>query len=168
MSTHPPEVDAFAAQVRSFLGWCKASHAEKTGEKMQLEALQHLSRLYSAALQLPGVDFRSSPEPPFQTDEDRSGLAENLRPLPFQYYWEVFTPTEMNEEETKPVCGDLFDDLLDIYADVAAGLWLYDHQHFEAAVFSWSQMFGFHWGRHAVSAMHALHSFKPPEEQNGL
>ncbi len=118
-----------------FLDWCNASHADKTAEQMQLEALQQLSKLYAAALELPGLDFRDAPDPPSQTSEARRGLAANLRPLPFQYYWVVFTPTDMDDEQKRPVCGDLFDDLLDVYGDVAAGLWLYDHQHVEAACF---------------------------------
>lgn len=134
-------------------------------QTMQLEALQQLSLLYAAALQLPEVDFRPAPEAPMQSEEQRRSRATNLRPLTFQYYWEVFTPTDIDSNK-EPVCGDLFDDFLDIYEDVASGLWLYDHEHFESAVFSWSAMQGFHWGRHAVSAMHALHSFHPEEEPN--
>jgi hypothetical protein len=168
MSQHPPDVDHFAIQVRSFLAWCHAGHTGKTAAKMQLEALQQLAQLYSAALRLPRADFLPAPEPPSQTEEERRQLAANLRQLPFQYYWKVFTPTDMDEKEREPVCGDLFDDFLDIYGDVAAGLWLYDRKHFEAAEFSWSQMFVAHWGRHAVSALHALHSFEPTEERDAF
>jgi hypothetical protein len=114
------------------------------------------------------VDFRPAPEPPSQTKEERGRLAANLRPLPFQYYWEVFTPTDMDDVDQEPVCGDLFDDFLDIYGDVAEGLWLYDRKHIEAAVFSWSQMFSVHWGRHVVSALHALHSFEPTETRHAF
>jgi hypothetical protein len=85
--------------------------------------------------------------------------------LPFQYYWEVFTPTKI-ESERDPVCGDLFDDFMDIYGDLIQGLWLYERGHIEAAVFSWRQMFGIHWGRHAVGALNALHSYEPPEEEH--
>lgn len=99
-----------------------------------------------------------------QTRDERQRLSANLLPLPFQYYWEVFNPAK--EAVHEPVCGDLFDDFLDICGDLSAGLWLYDHKHYEAAVFTWTQMFGIHWGRHAVSAIHALHDFDPPEEHN--
>jgi hypothetical protein len=167
MRAHPVEVDEFAAQARTFMQWCEASHGGKSGEQMQREALQRLSETYAAALRLPGVDFVPSPDPPSQTEAGRIKLSENLRPLPFQYYWEMFTPTDMDQDK-EPVCGDLFDDFLDIYGDLSSGLWLYDRKHLEAAVFTWSQMFGVHWGRHAVSAMHALHSFEPKEEQNAF
>jgi hypothetical protein len=82
--------------------------------------------------------------------------------LPLQYYWEIFAPSDLKGDK-EPVCGDLFDDFLDIYADLTDGLWLYDRQHFEMAVFTWRLMFGVHWGRHAVSAMHALHSYEPED-----
>ena len=112
---------------------------------MQREALQQLSETYATALRLPGVDFVSSPDPPSQGKIERNKLAENLRSMPFQYYWEMFTPTDMDEGK-EPVCGDLFDDFLDIFGDLSRGLWLYDRKHFEAAVFFWLQMFGVHWG----------------------
>jgi hypothetical protein len=129
---------------------------------MQLQALEQLADIYAAALRLPGVDYRSSPEPPRLQPDERKRIGANLRNLPIQYYWEVFTPSDLDGNK-EAVCGDLFDDFLDIYADLADGLWLYDREHFEAAVFSWSHTFGFHWGRHAVSAMHALHSFEGRE-----
>lgn len=163
MTGHPKEIDAFASQVREFMAWCQSTHVDKSAEEMQREALQQLSRLYAAALVLPGVDYKPAPDPPDRSPDERERLAANLRPLPFQHYWEVFTPTD--HEDHEPVCGDLFDDFLDIYADVAGGLWLYERKHYEAALFSWTMLFGVHWGRHVVSAMHALHSFEPPEEQ---
>jgi hypothetical protein len=166
MKNHPEEVDAFASQAREFIAWCGSIHVGKTPEQMQRQALAQLSRLYAAALDLPGVDFVPAPEPPERSKEARELLAANLRQLPFQYYWEVFTPTD--EEDHDPVCGDLFDDFLDIVGDLTDGLWLYDRKHYEAAVLAWTHMFGAHWGRHTVSALHALHSFEPPESQNAL
>jgi hypothetical protein len=163
---HPKEVDAFASCARTFHEWCDSSHTGKSAEQMQREALTQLSKLYAAALDLPGVDFVEGPEPPDQDRHTRERLASNLKPLPFQYYWEVFKATD--QENHEPVCGDLFDDFLDICDDLSQGLWLYDHEHYEAAVLNWNQLFGFHWGSHAVSAIHALHSFDPPEEADAL
>jgi hypothetical protein len=162
MNTHPPEVDEFAERARAFVVWCEGTHDSKSARVFQLESLRQLSSLYTCALSLPGVDYRPAPDPPYLSNEKRNTLTQNLRPLPFQYYWEVFTPSDMDGDH-KPVCGDLFDDFLDIYGDLSTGLWLFDHGHVETAVFSWSQMFGAHWGRHLVSAMHALHSYEPKE-----
>lgn len=161
MTDHPKEIDVFAAHAREFMAWCEGDHSGKTSEQLQRESLKQLSRLYAAALDLPGVDFKEAPVPPSQDQVERQRLAANLKSLPFQYYWEVFTPTD--ERDHEPVTGDLFDDLLEIYGDIASGLWLYERGHFEAAVFEWSVRFGMHWGRHAVSALHALHSFEAEE-----
>ncbi len=98
------------------------------------------------------------------TPEKRSAIARNLSSLPFQYYWEIFTPSDLDGDK-EPVCGDLFDDFQDIYGDLSTGLWLYDRGHVETAAFTWNLMFGVHWGRHAVSAMHALHSFDPDDAE---
>ena len=117
MTKYPTEVDVFAARAREFIDWCRSEHAGKSAEEVQREALVQLSRVYASALDLPGVDFVPAPEPPDQTQEQRSKLAANLSALPFQYYWEVFTPTD--QEDHEPVCGDLFDDFLDICGDLA-------------------------------------------------
>lgn len=162
MQEHPVEIDDFATRARDFLAWCEHPHDVDNVEAFQLASLSTLASLYAAALLLPGVEFREAPEPPVLSPDRRVWLAHNLKALPFRYYWEVFTPTDAAGDK-EPVCGDLFDDFLDIYGDVSQGLWLYDQGHLEAAVFTWWQMFGFHWGRHAVSAMHALHSFDSSE-----
>jgi len=160
MKSHPVEVDAFAAQARAFLAWCEMPHGEKSNEDFRYEALHQVATAYVAALNLPGADFRDAPEPPLISAEKRRSLAANLGMLPFQYYWEVFTPSDLDGDK-EPVCGDLFDDFLDIFGDLSAGRWIFDRGHVETAVYTWRLMFGAHWGRHAVSAMHALHSFDP-------
>jgi hypothetical protein len=160
MSEVPLEVDAFAKGARAFLAWCDRSHEGKAPGPFRHEALVTLSAIYNGALSLPGVEAMDAPEPPSMTSEKRSAISSNLLSLPFQYYWEVFTPSELDGDK-EPVCGDLFDDFQDIYGDLACGLWLYDRGHVETAVFTWNLMFEVHWGRHAVSAMHALHSFDP-------
>ncbi|MBL7852751.1 MAG: DUF5063 domain-containing protein [Cyclobacteriaceae bacterium] len=75
-----------------------------------------------------------------------------------RYYWEVFDPT--NEKDTEAVCGDLVDDLGDIYKDMKYGLMIFDLGTMaskEDAV--WDMKFGFekHWGRHAISALKTIH-----------
>ena len=158
MSARPVEVDEFAQSVRDFLAWCDRSHEGKAPGPFRHEALVTLSAIYAAALSLPGVYAVDAPDPPSMTPEKRAAISSNLLSLPFQYYWQVFTPSAIDADK-EPVCGDLFDDFQDIYGDLSAGLWLYDRGHFESAVFNWNLMFEVHWGRHAVSAMHALHSF---------
>ncbi|MNT90328.1 hypothetical protein D3C72_2312100 [compost metagenome] len=53
--------------------------------------------------------------------------------------------------------GDLGDDLMDAYQDIRAGLLLFDEGRARDALWHWSFMHRVHWGRHATSALHALH-----------
>jgi hypothetical protein len=78
--------------------------------------------------------------------------------FPFQYYWEIFEPVTDTPEEA--VCGDITDDLGDIYIDVKEGLLAYPLSE-QSAVWHWRTTFGFHWGRHATSALRALHAYDP-------
>jgi hypothetical protein len=75
-----------------------------------------------------------------------------------RYYWEIFDPT--NDQDTQAVCGDLVDDLGDIYKDIKHGLMIFDLGTMasrEAAL--WDLKFGFekHWGRHAICALKTIH-----------
>jgi hypothetical protein len=75
-----------------------------------------------------------------------------------RYYWEVFDPT--NDKDTEAVCGDLVDDIGDIYKDIKYGLMIFDlgtAASQEDAV--WNLKFGFekHWGRHAICALKTIH-----------
>ena len=117
MSTRPVEVDAFVQSARDFLTWCDRSHEGKSAGAFRHEALLSLSAIYTAALSLPGVEAGDTPDPPSITPEKRSAIARNLSCLPFQYYWEVFTPSDLGRDK-EPVCGDLFDDFQDIYGDL--------------------------------------------------
>jgi hypothetical protein len=120
-----------------------------------------LSILYATAWMLPQEESRTSlPEAPGIVPEHRQALTENFKVMPFQYYWEILTPSKM-EGEAIPICADLLEDIQDIYADLVVGLWHYEQGHIEAAVFEWRHRFAAHWGAHAVSAMHALHLFEP-------
>jgi hypothetical protein len=68
----------------------------------------------------------------------------------------VFDPIEVPASES--VTGDLADDLMDIYCDLK-GLRYCDDGHTFQAVFHWSFTFAVHWGRHATSALRALHCY---------
>ncbi|HEY3331377.1 MAG TPA: DUF5063 domain-containing protein [Capsulimonadaceae bacterium] len=68
-------------------------------------------------------------------------------------YWEVFDPRVL----TKPVVGDVADDLADIYRDVKNGLILYDCGYIDEAVSEWRESFLVHWGDHLVDALRYLH-----------
>jgi len=155
-STH---VDQFVRLARQFVVWCNTDHVGKNPSEFKVEALQKLAAVYDAGLHLPNVLFTPAPDAPRVTATERQIVARNLLALPFQYYWNICEPA-IPDKDNEAGCGDLFDDFQDIYADISSGLWLFDSGHTDAAVYSWREMFRAHWGRHAVSAMHALHSFE--------
>ena len=64
-------------------------------------------------------------------------------------YWEVFDPFAHDDRD--PVCGDLVDDLGDIYLDTKRALMAHEDA-------MWQLKFGFdyHWGRHAIGALMAI------------
>jgi hypothetical protein len=77
-----------------------------------------------------------------------------------RYYWHVFDPT--TESEREPVCGDLVDDLGDIYKELKNSLLLFDTgkpEETESAVWTFKWGFDNHWGNHCINAIYALHYF---------
>jgi hypothetical protein len=80
----------------------------------------------------------------------------SARALPVGLYWEVFDGLEQLPDD--PVCGDLADDVRDIYVNVKEGLALYDAGHADEAVWHWRLMLS-HWGHHATGAIRALHLY---------
>lgn len=151
------ELETFAAIARRF---CKRVESGQPGidpDQARIEALRALAELYAGAVLLsPLGEPGDADDAPSMTEARRSELAAKLSWLPFQYYWEIFAPTELEGEQT-PTCGDLFDDFLDIYDDLERGLWHFDCGDGASAAWEWKFRFDVHWGRHVVSAMHALH-----------
>lgn len=147
-------IRAFANCASDYRSWCEEPRAS---DPMQLlrEATRHVARLYAAALELPEVAFTDHPEPPDLSEPDWKAMFKTFGALPFNYYWEVYNPSIDDSDE--PVVGDVADDLTDMYSDLIKGLWLLDHGHTRAAAWSWKFTFDAHWGRHAVSALRALH-----------
>jgi len=153
---HPSEVDRFADTARRFCKWCESDKDKVPQAKLQFDALRALADVYRAGFLLPDTDPCELPRPQHLGRDQRKAIARKLDKLPFQYYWQQPAPSDF-EERKEAVCGDLFDDLLDIYADVIEGLWLFEKDQVQAAVHHWRTSFGQHWGRRAVSALNALH-----------
>lgn len=147
-------VRAFADVARDYRSWCEGTRATDPMHLLR-EATRHVARLYVAALELPDVEFVDHPDPPDLPKADWDAMFKSFGTLPFNFYREVFDPAIEGTEE--PVAGDVADDLADIYSDLIKGLWLLDHGHMVAAVWTWKLTFAGHWGRHAVSALRALH-----------
>jgi hypothetical protein len=150
-----PAVQDFLAAAQGYCGWLEAEPG--TAEEERLSALRHLTRLYSAALELPDAEPEES-DPSELPEAFRLQVRQRLSTFPVGMYWEVFDP--FVEDPHGPGCGLLPDDLEDTYADLKAGLEAFS-THPNTAIFTWRLLFNVHWGSHVVSAIRALHWYDP-------
>jgi hypothetical protein len=149
-------VTQFVDAARSFCAWLEAP-SEGT-EHDQMCAIRLLGRLYAQAAFLPevnGLHLGAQDRIHAVPVADVDAIRERLASLPVQYYWEIFN--SLTEDPEKVVAGDITDDFGDIYKDVKEGLLTYDAGLEVLAIWHWRQTWGFHWGRHAVSAIKVLH-----------
>lgn len=166
---HQEQIEAFAAVVAELAGILEAKQPAPI-EPAQL--LELVSRLYSLALALPDapagtVDFDRDSDEAYEIDQaERRTIYERAAALvgDRQYYWLQFDPyaAQPDAKPEKPVVGDLADDLADIYGDVVPPLraWRSGTAEWQAiALYEWRFNLHFHWGKHAVEAITALHAW---------
>lgn len=150
-------LESFIAAAREFSQWC-VSPCGKEGDEADeaRNALAQLLRLYTLAL-----DLRFPDDMDCEIDGETASDAvwkkvyKRAHYLPFSYYSSVFDPQVVPPEE--PGAGDLADDIADIYRDLYEGLTLVDSGHPAEAECAFVNSFRSHWGRHASSAIYALH-----------
>ncbi len=146
--------EKFILSARGFSEWCVSPPSDTKAEAKI--ALKFLSSLYEQALAL---EFPE--EMDYEIDGKRANdqtlkrVWKRTEALPFNYYSLVFDPFE--ESIAEPVSGALLDDIGDIYRDLSEGLFLYYEGHIAEAEWAMLDSFQTHWGRHASSAIHALH-----------
>ncbi|MFO0477640.1 MAG: DUF5063 domain-containing protein [Bacteroidota bacterium] len=140
---------------------------EKYQSKDNLDFLknsrQNLLFLYSSALALPWVDLQTNIDYDEKINTDQfnktvSFITDRLGET--RYYWHVFDPTLENEKE--PVCGDLVDDLQDIYKDIKISILTYNLNKKdckENALWQFKFDFDKHWDNHCINALSAIHFF---------
>lgn len=151
------ELESFSIAAEEFCTWCESGRRSETAEAES--AARHLSKLYNLALglRLPdGVVDEDGADA--VGDEEWKVVFNRCASLPFSYYSVVFDPHTLDSEE--PVTGDLGDDIADMYRDIGRGLSLHQSGHSLEAEWQWCFSFRVHWGRHAVSALHALHCWR--------
>jgi hypothetical protein len=158
---YEPIIEAFADLANAYCKWAEGETAAPKEE--QYRATLHVAKLYLAGLELPITEPIGDLEIRQVTNEDYKRIHKRFATLPFQYYWELFNPLTETPEE--PVMGDICDDLADMYRDLKNGLFYWDKGERQNAVFQWKTSFGFHWGRHATSALRVLHCFETNEEE---
>jgi hypothetical protein len=130
------------------------------------ENFKGLVRLYSCGLELPLIDLTKSYVDTLELGEDVINIAlQNLkRNTPFQYYWTVLNPLELDTPSTGT--GDLIDDLYDIYKDLKLGMTYFDEVegYQEWAFWTFKMSFSNHWSDHCVSAVQVIHEYLTNKE----
>ena len=130
--------------------FCDAVNTKTVSTENAEEWLDLLMALYVSAMRLPEAE----------PDDDSSSYGGDAIPQPViecqSTYWEVFDPFELED----PVCGDLCDDLRDIYGDLRSGIREFDAGRRNNAIREWQFGLDNHWGTHAVDAVRALHSIR--------
>jgi len=100
--------------------------------------------------------FESTPEAAAAHTEEWTKLSDNLRQIlgPLDGYWEVFDSTQKEE----PIFCSLANDLAEIYLDLKDALKLLKSGvALNDIHWDWRFDFRSHWGKHAVSALTAIH-----------
>jgi len=151
-------VDKFGATAQQYCFWAEGISLEK--EEEVKKAISLVAALYSNALVLPQKGCGEDIDGKNVTHDEWKLIYKRFESLPFKYYSVSFSPAKT---ENAPVTGDVTDDLSDIYRDLKNGLWFYENGYVTEAIWEWKQSFNTHWGRHAVSLLHALHCFMSDE-----
>ena len=128
--------------LRSAREFCSFVESTDKADKEFLKQLQSLLLvLYYHAIPLSWTRLDQSEEFPGKlSKEEQKTILKKIsdKIVEGRFYWDVFDPT--NDKDTEPVCGDLVDDLGDIYKDVKEGLLNFDlgtSASKEQAVWSW-------------------------------
>lgn len=151
----------FTTFFKSAETYCALIEANEANCEIFLDAIRdHLLNLYNSAFALPHInfDFKSIDDYPAIDYNDAKAMI--LGKLEKRFYWHVFNP--MDESDKEPVCGDLVDDLADIYKDLKTSLNLYNSGLKDCKQnAAWQFKFDFenHWGSHCINALYAIHYF---------
>ncbi len=170
--SHPPassvSVDSLDAMARAARRWCALVEHPPADPLDALRQLHRaLSTLYAAALELELAG--SNPGEPdldalYPVSEERlQAIGDNVESIvgARRWYWVQYDPTIQlhgNGHSTSitsdtPGCGDLVDDMQDIYRDINPALqaWEAGLDRIDAITFDWcGPRFRAHWGIHAT------------------
>jgi Domain of unknown function (DUF5063) len=155
----------FISTVQEYCAWVESAPAPEIDEAKK--AISLLAALYHQALNLSATDTEEDIEAERISDDEWKQVYKRFGALPFNYYVSVFSPSKIDEEKPQTL-GDLADDLADIYRDLKAGLNLFNRGYTREAVWEWKLHFNIHWGRHASSALYALHCYIADTGETGI
>lgn len=152
----------FLNEVTSFCNFMQRDEIIDTRTFLRLiQAYLQKLYLYGQQLQVVDLKYNEDFDDLLSDTEFKTVLLSTSNKLGGKtLYWIVFDPT--NESHTEPVCGDLIDDLGDIYKDLKNALLLFNKQRpaeIENAIWSFKSTFFIHWSDHCINAIYALHYF---------
>lgn len=161
------QIADYAAHVRSFCTWL--AHIDKVDDRTAEQIGIELMKLYASSCNLSYPNDVSEETISFERQTlDMLWLTKST-------YWEVYDPYVC----AGPVCGDLVDDVNDIYNDLLHGLTAFDKGDASEAQWIWMWSFENHWKYHAVDAIRAIanlqsqktfnfdyHGAIPPSDKN--
>lgn len=163
-----PSVQAFVSLAAQY---CRILETPMKDRDLFLQdVLFTLAAVYAAAapvrvLGLPELAGRANiPQSMQMTNDEWTLLYTYLKTMlgPQSHYAAYFNPTLPEPGvAVEPTPGDLADDLADIYRDLKPGLSAFatgEDAYLDDLLFQWTHHgHVYHWGRHAVDAMRALH-----------
>ncbi len=149
----------FYATASNFCEFIETDQAESGAFLQQLT--HYLLDLYRKALVLSWVRLDSNVEYEEklngdQLEETIAFIAKHLGST--RNYWHLFDPSDGSDKE--PCCGDLVDDIGDIYTDLKYDLLIFNLDKPDCKENAlWQFKFGFdkHWGDHCMNALAAIH-----------
>jgi len=134
-----------------------------------LETTQkQLIDLYTYGQTLPDFDLpaeREIEEVDILDNDIRALLSFTKDRLRDPFYWVVFDPTD--HDDTTSVCGDLIDDLGDIYKDLKTFLIGFENEDDDVkqnALWHLKWSFDNHWNDHCINAVYAIHYLRKRAE----
>lgn len=157
-----PEFTDYYQAAKRFCSFLEENNCLTTVDFLICTRAQ-LLHLYTVALAMPWVDLQSNEDFEEKLSVDAfqkvlQGVAEQLGEV--RYYWHVLDP--VNDFDAAPVCGDVLDDLCDIYKDLKYSLMIFGlgkQACEENALWQLKSDFDAHWSRHCINALSAIHFY---------
>lgn len=159
------KTNEFSDFYQSALEFCNFIENYKAKSKVDfLKRIRYnLLCLYSAGLKLQWIDLKTNADFDEKIDDEvfknvLKSIEDRLQDV--RYYWHVFDPTTFEDKES--VCGDLVDDLGDIYKDLKYSIMIYNLDRpdcQENALWQFKFDFDKHWDDHCINALATIHYY---------
>jgi hypothetical protein len=153
------DIKDFLLTAREYCSFIELT--DKTGNEFLKQLQNLLLKLYQQARAIPWttVTHREDAEVEFLNTKYEHIFKQMADKIgDDRFYWTVFDPTD--DKDTEAVCGDLADDIGDIYRDIKRSLLTFDRETLaskERAIWDLKFLFEKHWGQHSIDALRTIH-----------